>query len=190
MVIEPLLSLLSTGLTVGAVAGLLSLLVWAIALLFARYRLTTYGSRVTLLQLLVVVAGLLLVDRLLSRGMAASVGVVVAALWCGAVIHETYRRATAHPLAATDQAPTAQAARGAATLPTTQQPYSSYPRSAARLPTGAGAAGASATGSGQPLLKPFAALAEWVDLQQLPTRPLAKRPALGKRTVHAFQVKR
>lgn len=185
MVIEPLLSLLATGLTVGALAGLCSLLLWAIALFFARYHLTTYGSRVTLLQLLVVAGGILLVERLFSREMAAGVGVVVAALWCGAVIYETYLRATCPPSVATVQSPTVQSSRAQSALATA----ATQPRPTAQPLTDAGTA-AGATLSGQPRLNPFAALAEWVDLQQIPTRPLSKRPALGKRTVHAFQGKR
>jgi len=185
MVLEPLLSQLSTGLVVGAIAGLLSLLVWAIALLFARYRLSTYGSRVTLLQLLVVAGGILLVDRLISRELAAGVGVVVAALWCGAVIYETYLRATRPMPAVAVQSPTAPAGGDVTTKQ--PRPYPAWP--AGQRAVGAEGGGVGSPLVGQPSVSPFTSLTEWVDLQKIPTRPLAKRPTLGKRTVQAFHVK-
>lgn len=197
-------------LTVAVAAGVIWVFAWSVPILLAQSKLAAYGRSAPFLQLVVFVGGLALVGRVAGADGVLGTAAVLALVWCGSVLRETYLRALHHTPLMPDPIPEASA-----------QPSTGSQRDAASARNESNAAGMKPTdlvgtvttlisthslppeqftvstapektdGQRGQAQSPASAgtLAAWIDLTQMPNRPLSKRPTLGKQTIASLQLR-
>lgn len=208
MVVETMLTALPSILLVIVSVGFLWAASWAISSLFTQYGWTAYYRAVPLLQVSICLGGILLLALFAGMNVASSAAAILAAIWCGSVIQETYLRAIYHTSVSPGEDSPAvwlssktQGTNGA--LSTKATDHSELGRQELSSPdttlnaiqsrplgqqflNATSNQGKSSSRLHQPSIQ-LTALSDWIDLTQIPEHPLSKRPNLGKRTIKALR---
>lgn len=204
-------AMVATIVTALLAAGILWLFAWSVPSSLAQSRLAAYSKSAPFLQVVIYIGGVAFVGRVVDTDTALGTVLVLAIIWCGTVIRETFLRATHY----TPYTPDINSSVAGSKSTTAQATHDGDPHVGAaqnRLPgmnTTAlldtmttlisthglstepftGTAPQQTDASSETSQRPsfYLSLSNRADLAQLPSLPLSKRPALGKRTIESLQ---
>lgn len=212
MDLERMGAMFETLVTALLAAGILWVFAWSISGALAQSQLAAYGKSAPFLQIIIYIGGVILIGRITDIDAASGTALILAVLWCSAVIRETYLRATHYTLDAPDVTAALVDLPSAAVQATPHVAHQSTPKkdslsgrhgtglldtmtaliSTHTLPMGPFSepttpeqTDAKAETSRRPSFYPSPS--DRADVAQLPSLPLSKRPVLGKRTIESLQ---